>query len=181
MTTAAAQRARFAGTALATSSPQVLLLRLYDRLALDLRRAVDAQVAGDHQVADRQLQHAQEITSALANALDVDSWDGAKTLKSLYTWLLREMVVANTQRDAAKTRACLSVVEPLRSAWHEAQAMLSGGTSQFVEQELPAPAASDPEPALAPSPALQLRGRAPVPTSAAVALLRERMAAAGRR
>ncbi len=38
---AAALRARYLGDAVATASPQQLLVMLYDRLALDLERATD--------------------------------------------------------------------------------------------------------------------------------------------
>ncbi len=193
MTTASAQRARYAGTALATASPQVLLLRLYDRLSLDLQRAAEAQTAGDHVAANQLLQHGQAIVSALATALDLDAWDGAERLKSLYTWLIQEMVRANTGRDATRTRACSSVVEPLRSAWHEAQASLTGGVSEVVAPPA-APHAVAPQPAapafLQPVGPVADGARSPLPAAragtlgagpvAAAALLRARtLAAAG--
>jgi flagellar protein FliS len=43
---AASLRARYLGDAVATSSPQQVLVMLYDRLALDLERAQKAAASG---------------------------------------------------------------------------------------------------------------------------------------
>ncbi len=45
---------------------------------------------------------------------------------SVYTFLLPELVGANVSGDADRTAACRELVEPLREAWHEAAAQLSG-------------------------------------------------------
>ena len=74
----------------------------------------------DRQVAHEVLVHAQEIVFELLSALDVDAWEGAAALSDLYTWLLRQLVQANTQQDAARVRHCRSLVEPLAEAWHQA-------------------------------------------------------------
>ena len=48
---AASLRARYLGDAVATSSPQQILVMLYDRLALDLERAQKAVAAGEREAA----------------------------------------------------------------------------------------------------------------------------------
>jgi flagellar protein FliS len=118
--TTPAQRNRFLDDAVATASPARLLTMLYDRLVLDLHRAEAAQVAGDREAAHRDLVHAQSIVAELSSTLDVDAWDGAPRLLSLYGFLLRELVRANISGDAAVTASCRALVEPLRDAWHEA-------------------------------------------------------------
>lgn len=132
MLNTAARRAQFATTADSTASPQVLLVKLYDRLALDLERAQASQTSRDWAVANRQLQHAQEIIIALAGALDVDAWNGGPGLRSLYAWLLSEMVRANTSADASRTATCRSIVETLRDAWRDAADQLSTAANQPV-------------------------------------------------
>lgn len=113
-------RARYLGDSVNTASPARLLVMLYDRLALDLERAEEAIVAKQRMDANEQLVHAQAIIMELQTSLDVDVWDGAAGLSSLYTWLHGELIRANVEQSAAKVAACRTIVEPLRTAWHDA-------------------------------------------------------------
>lgn len=118
-------RNRYLDDTVATASPAKLLTMLYDRLVLDLERAETAQRAGDRAAAGPHLLHAQDIVSELAATLDVDAWQGARGLMSVYTYLLTELVGANVSCDPARTAACKGLVAPLRDAWHEAAAQLA--------------------------------------------------------
>ncbi|WP_336921768.1 flagellar export chaperone FliS [Aquipuribacter sp. SD81] len=122
--TATARIDQFKAAAVTTATPAQLLVRLYDRLLLDLDRAHEAQVAGQHLEATAQLVHAQAIVSELAGSLDVDAWSGGPRLLSIYTFLLAELVRANVERSPQRTRECRSVVEPLAEAWREAAAQV---------------------------------------------------------
>jgi flagellar protein FliS len=108
---------RYGDDAVSTASPQRLLVLLYDRLSLDLRRAHQAQVDGAREVAHSNLGHAQEIVAELLSSLDTTVWDGARDLSRLYTWLMTQLTKANVRMDASITADCLRVVEPLREAW----------------------------------------------------------------
>jgi flagellar protein FliS len=103
-----------------TASPARLLVMLYDRLMLDLERAIEAQDRADHSAASPHLLHAQEIVLELQSSLRLDAWDGAARLSGIYSWLHSEMVRANVKRDVAATRGCLELVVPLADAWREA-------------------------------------------------------------
>lgn len=103
-----------------TASPARLLVMLYDRLALDCRRAVAAQESGDHDAARTQLLHAQDIVAELQSSLRPDLWDGGPALNSLYAHLLVQLVRANVDRDVVTTRHCLDLVDGLADAWREA-------------------------------------------------------------
>ena len=127
-----AVRTRYLDDTVATASPAKLLTMLYDRLVLDLSRAEAAQRAGERAAAGGHLLHAQDIVSELVSSLDVDAWDGARRLMSVYTYLLAELVAANVAGEADRTAACRELVEPLRDAWHEAAAQLSGATLEPV-------------------------------------------------
>ena len=122
---AASLRARYMGDAVTTASPQRLLVMLYDRLALDLERALTALGDGDRQGAGAQLQHAQEIVLELQSSLRVDAWEGGPRLAALYTWLVGELVQANVKGDRNRVASCRQVVEPLRDAWRQAAATLA--------------------------------------------------------
>lgn len=132
-----AMRERYLASSITTASPAKLLLMLYDRLVLDLRRAEEALAGGDRVEASSQLMHAQDIVMELRTSLDVDAWDGAAQLANIYVFVLSELVQANTKGDAAKVASCRSLVEPLRDAWREAAVKIAAPAAPAT----PAPAA----------------------------------------
>lgn len=113
-------RAAYLANTVATASPARLLVMLYDRLTLDVQRALAAQQAGDHAAARPNLLHAQEIVSELRLTLRMDEWSGAPGLAALYDWLFARLVQANTSRDASVTADCLTVVTQLADTWRQA-------------------------------------------------------------
>ncbi|MBM6623476.1 flagellar export chaperone FliS [Micrococcaceae bacterium RIT802] len=117
---AAQKRAQLNREAVLSASPARLLTMLYDRLLLDLGRAEAAQQNEQWAVASENLIHAQAIIAELSSTLKLDVWDGAADLMALYTYATTAMMNANTSRDAAKTRECIELLEPLRQSWHEA-------------------------------------------------------------
>lgn len=113
-------RAAYVGQMVNTANPSRLLVMLYDRLVLDLQRASEAQRAGDHPAASRQLIHAQEIVLELNSSLRLDVWDGANQLASIYGFLHTELVRANVERNVEITESCLGIITPLADAWRQA-------------------------------------------------------------
>ena len=129
MTTTTQLRNLYARESVTTASPATLLTMLYDRLLKDLavaERAVDAQnIQGGHDA----LIHAQEIIAELFATLDVSVWPEGETLQRLYMWMIDQLVIANTDKDAGPIRDVRSVVEPLAQAWHQAAIQSSGPAS----------------------------------------------------
>lgn len=117
-------RARYLAETVATASPARLVVMLYDRLVLDIVQGRDALHANAFVDADRHLRHAQDIVLELRRSLHVDKWDGAPRLASIYGWLVKELVMANIEKDADRADECRKLVEPLRDAWHGAAAQL---------------------------------------------------------
>ena len=113
-------RAAYLGQMVNTANPQRLLVMLYDRLALDIQRAAEAQQVGDQPAASQNLLHAQEIVLELSSSLTHDVWEGSRRLASVYAFLHTELVRANVERDAAITESCLGLVTPLADAWRQA-------------------------------------------------------------
>ncbi|GAB2729280.1 flagellar export chaperone FliS [Nocardioides pakistanensis] len=113
-------RAAYMGQMVTTANPQRLLVMLYDRLELDVQRALTAQQAVDHDAAREQLLHAQEIVLELQSSLKHGIWDGSQELAALYNWLYGQLVRANVERDVTITEDCLKVIAPLAETWREA-------------------------------------------------------------
>ena len=121
----AAARSLYNRDSVLSASPARLLVMLYDRLLLDLARAEAAQLGEDWSLASAQLLHAQEIVTELVGSLRPEVWDGGPGLLAVYNYVLTGMVQANVQRDVVKTRECITLLEPLRTAWHEAALKVS--------------------------------------------------------
>jgi flagellar protein FliS len=121
----AAARSLYNRDSVLSASPARLLVMLYDRLLLDLARAETAQLGEDWSLASAQLQHAQEIVTELVGSLRPEMWDGGPGLLAVYNYVLNGMMQANIQRDVTRTRECITLLEPLRTAWHEAALKVS--------------------------------------------------------
>ncbi len=119
-------KARYLADIVATASPARLVVMLYDRLLIDVVQGRDALRQSRCGEADKHLRHAQDIVIELCASLRVDGWDGGAQLASIYGWLLKELVLANVNKDADKADACRRLIEPLREAWHGAAAELMG-------------------------------------------------------
>jgi flagellar protein FliS len=117
-----AMRERYLADSISTASPTKLLMMLFDRLVLDLTRGEQALLAGNRPEANTHLLHAQDIVTELHVSLDVDAWDGAPGLASLYAFVETELVNANVRGDVTKVTGVRQLMEPLRDTWREAAA-----------------------------------------------------------
>lgn len=113
-------RNRYLEDSVATASPGVLLVRLYDRLLRDLEQGSAAIEARDYPRANEQLIHAQDIVTELRATLRVDVWSGGPALAQIYDYAITELIRANVAKDAAAVDAVHTLFEPLRDAWREA-------------------------------------------------------------
>ena len=113
-------RDRYLQESINTASPGKLLVMLYDRLILDLAHGEEAIRNEQREIANDKLNHAQEIVLELRTTLNVEAWEGAPGLASLYGFILTELIGANIKRDADRVASCRKLLEPLRDAWREA-------------------------------------------------------------
>jgi flagellar protein FliS len=113
-------KARYIADVVSTASPARLVVMLYDRLLVDVTHGRDALQQAEWPEADRHLRHAQDVVTELLRSLRVDAWEGGPRLAAIYGWLLKELVLANVNRDAGKAQECLDLAQPLRDAWHGA-------------------------------------------------------------
>jgi len=105
---------------MAASSPQKLLVLLFDRLVSDLERALDAIEASQVETAHKALINAQEIVFELQLALDPEVWPGAVELYSIYEYVLGLLVEANASKTIQPVKECLEAIKPLGEAWNDA-------------------------------------------------------------
>ena len=120
-------RDRYLQDSINTASPGRLLVMLYDRLVVDLHQGEYALRAGEREQAHDMLTHAQENVLELRTTLDMDAWEGAVGLASLYGFLLTELIGANIAREADRVATCRRLVEPLRDAWRDAASAAAAG------------------------------------------------------
>lgn len=118
-------RAAYLADSVATVGPARLLTMLYDRLLLDLDRAVENLEDGDRIAGAAHLGHARDIVTELISSLDVNAWDGGPRLMSIYSYLLTGVIEAAATGDLTKTAECRELVVPLAEAWRGAAASLA--------------------------------------------------------
>jgi flagellar protein FliS len=117
-------RETYLAASVSTASPAQLLVMLYERLSLDLQRAVAALDVDDRATAHGAILHAQDIVAELRSSLKVELWSGGPGLAAMYDWLLTELITANVRKDRDMTQACLDIVDELRAVWREAAGSL---------------------------------------------------------
>jgi flagellar protein FliS len=113
-------RSRYASDTAQTASPQRLLTMLYDRLIGDLAVGEAAMRTGDLKTVSVRLSHAQDILLELWASLDVEVWPEGAPLRSLYLWMVNEVMSSRIPAQPERLLACRELLEPLRDAWKQA-------------------------------------------------------------
>jgi flagellar protein FliS len=115
----AAAKAAYKDSAVTTASPARVVVMAYERLILDCERALACLEtklpAGTH------LMHAQDLILALQSSLNLNAWDGAARLSTLYSHVYQELVTANIRKDPSKVTDCINLMSPLLDAWRQAE------------------------------------------------------------
>jgi flagellar protein FliS len=114
-----AAAATYRDHAITTASPARIIVLLFERLALDIERALHAleteQPANDHLV------HAQEILIALLDALDTNAWEHAPQLANIYITVHHDLVTANVEKNQTLLHQSLTTITTLKDAWTHAE------------------------------------------------------------
>lgn len=159
------QRSAFTDGDLDTASPAVVLVRCFDRLDVDLSGALESIDAGDHETTNRLLGHAQDLVGELATWLDLEAWEHAPALLSIYDYVLRVLAVANLHKDATPVREAKRLIGEIGDSFRtaatgEAPAPLPDrdANGQFVVSTPTAPSAPTPS---APTPSVPARPNTP--------------------
>lgn len=113
-------RATYQAASVSTASPARLLVMLLERLVLDAERGAAALTAGEHDEANRQLQHAQAIVTELQSTLEADRMPAGQELLALYDYLQRRLVTANVSHDQVAAAEAVTLCRDLCDTWRQA-------------------------------------------------------------
>lgn len=122
----ASTAARYRDAELASATPGQLVVMLFDKCLLTVRRAEAAFAAGDIEARVEHVSKAADMVTELRGSLDFEAGGAISTqLDALYAFVLRELFEATTRRDAARLGPVLRVMGELRDAFAGAQAQLA--------------------------------------------------------
>ena len=127
MATFESARNQYVSDSVQTMSPGHLIVALYDRILLDLERALAGMADADLYAVHTALMHGQAIVFELLTSLDLSQWPGGASLAAVYRHVQDQLVEANVNKEPAPVLACREMVLPLRDAWREAAGLVPSG------------------------------------------------------
>jgi flagellar protein FliS len=122
----AATASRYREAELASATPGQLVVMLFDKCLLTVRRAEAAFAAGDVETRIEHVCKAADMVTELRASLDFEAGGAISTqLDALYAFTLGELFAANRHQDPARLAPVLRVLGDLREAFAGAQAQLA--------------------------------------------------------
>ncbi|MGD9999346.1 MAG: flagellar export chaperone FliS [Ilumatobacteraceae bacterium] len=112
-----ALRSRFTEGALDTASGPKVIQLCYERLDRDLDGALIAIERRDIPASHELLCHAQDIVHELLCMLDLDRWEHAAALASIYRYVLELLTDANVRKHAEPAREARHLLGELGDAF----------------------------------------------------------------
>jgi flagellar protein FliS len=107
-------------TDVSEGSPHRLVAMLYDGFFEALAKARGHMRKGEIELKGRAIGHAARIVEeGLKAGLDLSAGPMAADLRDLYGYVIVRLMHANLRNDEAALDECVSLMEPLRSAWSE--------------------------------------------------------------
>jgi flagellar protein FliS len=100
-----------------TASPEKLVVMTYDHVLVNLHRASEAIEANSIERRVAALSKAREGVMELLAATDERGGQLAANLRSVYAFLLREILALGRSRDLAKLKEVVAIVSNLREAF----------------------------------------------------------------
>ncbi|MDK9707980.1 MAG: flagellar export chaperone FliS [Desulforhopalus sp.] len=104
-----------------TASPEQILLMLYDGAIRFTRQAIQGIEKDDMKAVHLGIKKSMAIITEFANSLNHDiGGEIAENLDALYSFMIRELTLANLQKDVEKLQAVEKLLVDLRATWGEA-------------------------------------------------------------
>ena len=122
MTTFAQSQQHYQQQSASTAGPAQLILMLLDRTLVAIERSTVSlsSESPDYELVHFELTRAQDIVTELSLALDHEQ--GGKVagqLEAVYDWCIRELVKANTLKDALVLDPINRVIGDIRDGWYQ--------------------------------------------------------------
>ncbi|HEY1802515.1 MAG TPA: flagellar export chaperone FliS [Terriglobales bacterium] len=97
-----------------------LVIIMYDMLAADLRRAIEAMQAGDVEKRSAELKHAFLVLLQLEGSLDMEKGDqAARNLSQFYSVARAKILEAHIKVSAQMLQRQIDLIVDVRSAWEK--------------------------------------------------------------
>ena len=110
------------------SNPVGLVVKVYDAILEDFRRAINAANAGDIQARTSSLNHALQIIAELQSVLDHERGGVvAQRLDGFYSVTRSLVVEANIQGTPQHFQRLIDLYAPVRQAWEQVEREASAG------------------------------------------------------
>ncbi len=120
-------------TAITTSDPMDLLVRLYDGFLRHGHQAQELLGQGQRGPAGQALSKAIAIVNELQVSLQrATNEEFTDRLSAVYTFVIQELVQANLRGDPERLSDVIRIMSELRDAWAQAAAGLRSGRAQMV-------------------------------------------------
>jgi len=103
----------------ATATPEKLLLMVYDGAVKFIKSAREGVAGRDAERANREIKRVQDILAELAAALDLNGGEVSRDLFSLYEYMNRRLIEANTKKEDRILEEVEVLLEGLREAWRQ--------------------------------------------------------------
>ena len=114
------QRHRFTDGGLSTASGPKIIVMCYERLERDIAAAIEAFQTNDVQRSHDSLCHAQDLVHELRCMLDLDVWEHAAGLSSIYQYVGNLLVAANVKKSVPLAEEARQLLAELGDGFRQA-------------------------------------------------------------
>jgi len=111
---------KYRETEVMTSSPQKLVILLYEEAIKCLDLAILKIKTGETGEGTKLLLKTQKIVAELIYSLNMDAGEISLRLYTLYEYIYRRLIEANMRKDCQIIEEVLSLLKPLKEAWIKA-------------------------------------------------------------
>lgn len=112
---------RYRQTQVETAGPLELIIMMYDGAIRFCHQAKKAIEAKNYPEANRLLQRAQAVVDELNYSLNMEAGEIAANLRSLYDFIVTQLVEANLKKDTGLIDQAVNFLTELRSSWVQLQ------------------------------------------------------------
>lgn len=120
-------RRSYAVHSVETASPGARLLLILDQLEASFTRAEQGYDKEDLWEIHCGLKNSQTIIALLRDSLQLDTWEGAMDVRTLYEFAISALVRSNIYKDRALFNDATEVMQPLMNAWRQAVHVVETG------------------------------------------------------